>query len=48
MTDVYSDEIVLLNERIINMLIKSLGDIMLLYLIITKKTIVLICYLRLR
>ena len=35
-TDVYLEEIGLLNERIINMVTKSMGDIMVLYPIITQ------------
>ena len=34
--DVYLEEIVLFGERIINMITKSMGDIMVLYPIITK------------
>ena len=34
-TDAYLEEIVLFNERIINMITKSMGDIVVLYPIIT-------------
>ena len=39
MTPVYLEEIVLFNERIINMITKSMGEIMVLYLIITIHSI---------
>ena len=41
MTDVYLEEIVLFNERIINMITKSMGDIMVLYPMITGIFIIL-------
>ena len=37
--DVYLEEIVLFNEKIIDIITKSMGDIMVLYLIITVKKI---------